>query len=81
MNNTSVEIELGNGYGYFCNIHDIENQQHIIKIVIKPKQIISRKKLKKINLNEDATDNDHKIYVGCACFVIVIVIAIYVCLL
>lgn len=20
------EIELGNGYGYFCNIHDIENQ-------------------------------------------------------
>jgi hypothetical protein len=24
------EIELGNGYGYFCNIHDIENQKPIV---------------------------------------------------
>ena len=22
-------IELGNGYGFFCNIHDIENQYNI----------------------------------------------------
>ena len=25
-----IEIELGNGYGYFCNIHDIENQKPIV---------------------------------------------------
>lgn len=25
-NNSREIIELGNGYGYFCNVHDIENQ-------------------------------------------------------
>jgi hypothetical protein len=25
------EIELGNGYGYFCNIHDMENQKPIVE--------------------------------------------------
>jgi len=25
------EIELGNGYGYFCNIHDIESQKPVVE--------------------------------------------------
>uniref|UniRef100_A0A6C0JZU3 Uncharacterized protein n=1 Tax=viral metagenome TaxID=1070528 RepID=A0A6C0JZU3_9ZZZZ len=30
MLNYSREIELGNGYGYFCNIHDVECQKQIV---------------------------------------------------
>jgi hypothetical protein len=78
MNNTSVEIELGNGYGYFCNIQDVENQQPTLKLVVKPKHISRRKK---ISLNEDIDDKDRKNYIVCACFVVIVVIAIYICLL
>jgi len=28
-NNSREIIELGNGYGYFCNVHDIENQYKV----------------------------------------------------
>jgi hypothetical protein len=27
--NSREIIELGNGYGFFCNVHDIENQYNI----------------------------------------------------
>ena len=81
MNNTSVEIELGNGYGYFCNISDIENQQPTLKLVVKPKHKARRKHFKKISLSEDTYDKDRKKYIVCACFVVVVVIAIYICLL
>ena len=81
MNNTSVEIELGNGYGYFCNIQDVENQQPTLKLVVKPKHISRRKHFKKISLNEDADDKDRKSYMVCAGFVVIVVIAIYIGLL
>jgi hypothetical protein len=78
MNNTSVEIELGNGYGYFCNIQDVENQQPTLKLVVKPKH---KSRRKKISLNEDIDDKDRKSYIVCAGFVVIVVIAIYICLL
>ena len=31
MNDKHKEIELGNGYGYFCNIPDIENHYPTLK--------------------------------------------------
>ena len=76
-----VEIDLGNGYGYFCNIPDIENQYPTLKLVVKPKCIVRRKHFKKINMNEDNDDNEYMNYLFCACIVILVVVAIYVCFL
>jgi hypothetical protein len=80
MNNTSkeTEIELGNGYGYFCDISDIENQRPILKLEVKPKRVIRYKKTKQ---NQDHIESDHKNYILCSCFVVITVIAIYLCLL
>ena len=75
------EIELGNGYGYFCNIHDVENQHPKLKLVIKPKHIVRHKHFKKISLNEDNDDTEYIKYIFCACVVVIVVVAIYVCLL
>jgi hypothetical protein len=76
MNNTSTEIELGNGYGYFCNIHDIENQQPILKIVIKPKPIVRRKYSEKTKQNEESTTKCNDTI--CICLVVIVILTIYV---
>lgn len=59
MDNNSDEIELGNGYGFFCNIHDIESQQPVVKPILKPKYTSRRRYLEKIKKNEDPPDDDN----------------------
>lgn len=40
---TQSDLELGNGYGYFCNIHDIENQYNSNYLINKTVYRISEK--------------------------------------
>jgi hypothetical protein len=58
------EIELGNGYGYFCNIHDMESQKPIVNNHIHMNYY--RRYLEEIERHEGPS-NDMNDNTLCAC--------------
>jgi len=41
VNSVHTDLEIGNGYGYFYNIHDIENDMPEQRVYIEPMDLYS----------------------------------------
>jgi hypothetical protein len=73
----SVEIELGNGYGYFYNIHDIENQKPIVDQTYINNY---RKYLEEIEQYEHPSNDTNYALCSCSCslFAFLVTICIFI---
>jgi len=69
------EIELGNGYGYFCNIHDVENQ-----CVQKNDSKYTNKfnHLEEMDLIENTADSGNTSICTCSAFACIVMILLFV---
>jgi hypothetical protein len=72
------EIELGNGYGYFCNIHDIENQNPIIEPIYINNYC---KYLEEIDRYEDPSTDTNYALCSCSCSLFACMITIFLFIL
>jgi hypothetical protein len=69
------EIELGNGYGYFCNIHDIESQIPIIEPIYINNY---HKYLEEIDRHHNTSTDINDALCSCSLFAFIITICIFI---
>ena len=69
------EIELGNGYGYFCNIHDIESQ----KPIVEPMYINNyRKYLEEIERHDRPANDMNDTWCACSVFSFMVIVCFFI---
>jgi len=72
-NNTiQPEVEIGNGYGYFYNIHDIENDLSEQRVYIEPMDLYT-------DIEEQKPHSKYNICNLCGC--VYILCMLYICVL
>jgi hypothetical protein len=72
------EIELGNGYGYFCNIHDMESQNQKQKQIFDQININNyRRYLEEIERHDHPSTDFNDTLCSCSLFAFIITACLY----
>ena len=69
------EIELGNGYGYFCNIHDMESQKPIVDQIYMNSY---RHYLEEIEKHDRPSNEFNDTWCACSLFSFMVIVCCFI---